>query len=215
MPNDGLWLAACFPMEPTTLTSTGKPFDIHERLLISLPHLTWAVARDVNRTLGGGLASMELLRRTFIANGALDEESNGGLVAVSRLTPGTNVLAYCVALGWRLHRWKGALAALAVASVPASLVVFVLTATVVQFDRHPIVRMALAVGVLVATLLVFSSAWFLLRPYLYVSVFARTAVIVVVSGALLLAGLTPVRILLLSAAVGAMLGGPMPSREDR
>ena len=75
--------------------------------------------RDVNRTLGGGFASMELLRRTFIANGSLDEMGNAGLVAVSRLTPGTNILAYCVGLGWSLHRWPGAMAALVAASLPA------------------------------------------------------------------------------------------------
>ena len=60
---------------------------------LSLRELTWIVARDVNRTFGGGLASMELLRRTFIANGSIDESLNAGLVAVSRLTPGTNILA--------------------------------------------------------------------------------------------------------------------------
>ena len=99
---------------------------------LSLRELTWIVARDVNRTLGGGLASMELLRRTFIANGSLDEAGNAGLVAVSRLTPGTNILAYCVGLGWSLHRWAGALAAVAAASLPASFVVCVLTIALVR-----------------------------------------------------------------------------------
>ena len=58
---------------------------------------------------------MELLRRTFSANGWIDESGNAGLVAVSRLTPGTNILAYCVALGWALHRWAGALVAVVAA----------------------------------------------------------------------------------------------------
>jgi len=182
---------------------------------MSVRQLTGIVARDVNRTLGGGLASMELLRRTFIAAGAIDEAGHGGLVAVSRLTPGTNVLAYCVGLGWSLHRWAGALAALAAASVPASLVIFLLTVALARIDRYPIVRMALAIGVLVATLLVFSSAWYLLRPYVYASVLARTAIIIIVSGALLLAGVTPVRILLVSAAVGAAIGGRMQAPEVR
>jgi chromate transporter len=174
---------------------------------IPLRQLTWAVARDVNRTLGGGLAAMEVLRRTFIANGALDEAGHGGLVAVSRFTPGTNILAYCVCLGWYLHRWAGAAAALAAASVPASMMTFALTAALVRIDQHPIVRMALAAGIVVATLLVFSSAWYLLQPHLRRPGLRFTVIIVIVSGALLALGVTPVRILLVSAVAGAALGG--------
>ena len=174
---------------------------------LSLRELTWIVTRDVNRTLGGGLASMELLRRTFIANGSLDEVGNAGLVAVSRLTPGTNILAYAVALGWMLKRWAGAVAALAAASLPASFAICVLTIALVQIQNYPVVRMALAVGVLVATLLVFSSAGSLLRPYVRRVMLMRSAIVVVVAVALLLADVTPVRILLLSALVGATVGG--------
>lgn len=154
---------------------------------------------------------MELLRRTFIANEWLDEAGNAGLVAVSRLTPGTNVLAYCVALGWSLQRWAGALAALAAASLPASLVVCVLTIALVQIQDYPAVRMVLAIGVLVATLLVLSSAVSLLRPYVRRSVLVRSAIVVVGAVAMLLADVTPVRILLLSAVAGALLGGSPPA----
>jgi chromate transporter len=168
------------------------------------------VVRDVNRTLGGGNASMELLRRTFVANGSIDERGNAGLVAVSRLTPGTNILAYCVALGWSLHRSPGALAAILAASVPASLVVCVLTIGLVRIHDYPVVRMLLAVGVLIATLLVFSSAWALLRPYLRRPFLVRAVIIALVSAAMFLADVTPVRILLLSAALGAVIGGSAP-----
>lgn len=174
---------------------------------LSLGAFTWIVARDVNRTLGGGLASMELLRRTFLANGWLDERAHAGLVAVSRLTPGTTVLAYCVGLGWSLHGWGGAVAALAAASLPAAVVVCALTLALVRIHEYPIVQMLLAIGVLVATLLVFSSAVYLLRPYVRRSVLVRASIIAAVSGAMILAGVTPVRILLLSAVLGAAIGG--------
>src|SRR5262245_18999721 len=159
---------------------------------ISLSQLTWIVVRDVNRTLGGGLASMELLRRTFTANGSIDHTSNAGLVAVSRLTPGTNVLAYCVGLGWMLHRWAGAVAAVVAASLPASLIVCVLAIALVRIQDYPAVRTLLAVGVLIATLLVFASAWALLRPYVRRPAIVRASIVAIVSGALLLADVTPV-----------------------
>ena len=174
---------------------------------LSLRELTWIVARDVNRTLGGGLASMELLRRTFIANGSIDDAGNAGLVAVSRLTPGTNILAYAVGLGWMLHRWAGALVSLVAASLPASVVICVLIAALVRIQDYPVVRILLAIGVLVATLLVLASAGSLLRPYARGSAWVRSAIIAAVATALVLADMTPVRILLLSAALGAAIGG--------
>jgi chromate transporter len=182
--------------------------------LNTISHFGWSVIRDANRTLGGGWAAIELLRRTFIGTGALAEEGHAGLVAVSRLTPGTNLLAYCVALGWRMHGWAGSLTALVAASVPGSIIVFALTAALVRVDQYSFVRFALAVGILAAMVLVLSSAWSLLRPYLTASALASTIVIIALSAALLLAGLTPVRILLVSAAAGAMLGRPLRAHAE-
>jgi chromate transport protein ChrA len=172
-----------------------------------LAKFTWLIVRDVNRTFGGGLASMELLRRTFIGNGSMNDADNAGLVAVSRLTPGTNVLAYSVSLGWALHRWAGALLALVAASLPAACVVCALTAALVRIHEYPAVRMLLAVGVLVATLLVLSSAASLLRPYVKRPALMHASIVAIAAGVMSLAGVTPVRILLLSAILGAALGG--------
>ena len=132
----------------------------------SLRELAVAVGLDVNRTVGGGHASIELLRRRSSSRGWLDASAHGLLIAVSRLTPGTNVLAYCVLLGWRFHRTAGAAAALAAASVPGSLVVFGLTVTLVRVDRYPAVQAVLAIGILAAAVLVLASAWNLIRPYI-------------------------------------------------
>jgi chromate transporter len=176
----------------------------------SLFTFTWIVTRDVIRTFGGGLASMELLRRTFIANGSMSDADNGGLVAVSRLTPGTNVLAYCVSLGWALHRWTGALLALVGASLPASVVVCVLTVALVRVHEYPVVRMLIAIGVLVATLLVLSAAAALIRPYMKRPALVRASIVAIVAGTMSVAGVTPVRILLLSAILGAIIGGSAP-----
>ena len=153
---------------------------------------------------------MELLRRTFIANGSIDDAGNAGLVAVSRLTPGTNLLAYCVALGWLLHHRRGALTSVLAASLPASVVVCLLMVALVQVQDYPAVRMLLAIGVLVATVLVFSSAGSLLRPYLRRHAMKRSAIVAVVASALIAANVTPVRILLLSAVLGAVIGGSAP-----
>jgi chromate transporter len=179
----------------------------------TLQSLAWLVFVDVNRTLGG-LASMELMRRTFGARGWMTDEGHALLVAVSRLTPGTNILAYCVALGWQLAHWRGALVALAAASVPASVLIALLSAMLTQIDQLPIVRMVIAVALIIATLLVLSAAWNLLRPYVKGTNAARTAIIAAVVGILVMMRVTPIRILLVAAMLGVVMASPAAAPAD-
>ena len=171
----------------------------------SLRELVALVAYEANRTVGGGLVSIELLRRRFTARGWLDAATHGVFIAISRFTPGTVVLAYCVMLGWWFHRWRGALLALIVASVPASLIVFVLAATLARIDQYAAVRVLLALGILVASALVVASAWHLIRPYLPAGSRLRLIVIAAAAVALVIAGATPVRVLLVAAVVSCVL----------
>jgi chromate transporter len=173
----------------------------------SLRSIGWQVFYDVNRTLGG-LASMELLRRSLGARGWLTHEGHALFVAVSRVTPGTNILAYCVALGWQLARWPGALVSLAAASVPASMLIALLSATLARADEHPFVRAVIAVALIVATVLVFSTAWTLLRPYVKGTNAVRTGIIAAVVVVLTLIGVTPIRILLVAALFGVVMASP-------
>jgi chromate transporter len=177
--------------------------------------LGWVVLRDVNRTLGGGIASMELLRRSAAKERWLDERGHALLTAVSRLTPGTNVLAYCAGLGWQVSGWIGVMVAVLAASVPAAVMIAALAATLVRIDRYPIVRVIIAVGVLAATALVASSAWSLMRPYLNRRSAWRAAIIAAVVAALSWLDVTPVRIFLISAAIGAFIGMPASPDEAR
>ena len=170
-----------------------------------LGQLAWLVARDVNRTIGGGYAAMELLRRTFGRRGWMSGSTHGVIVAVSRLTPGTNILAYCTAAGWRLRGWRGALVALAAASVPSSLIIFGMSAALVRLVAYRAVQAGLAVGMLVACVLVFSAAWSLLAPYLRRGNRVRVIAMLAFGLVLYMAGVTPVRILLLAAGIGLLM----------
>ena len=148
------------------------------------------------------MAAIEMLRRNFTARGWLDDGVHAVVVAVSRLTPGTNILAYCAALGWHFDELRGSLAAVTAASVPSAIVVLALSAAVVRLDRYRSVRAVLAAGAIVAAVLVLSSAWHLLRPYIGRADRVRTAVIATVVTALYALDLSPVRILLIAAAAG-------------
>jgi chromate transporter len=147
---------------------------------------------------------MELLRRTGLARGWLDDSANALLVAASRLTPGTNVLAYCVGLGWRLRGAPGAACALLAASVPGSLVIALITATLVQVDRFVVVRALLAAGTFAAAAVVLWSAWPLLRPHVTGPARVHAALVVLIATVLLLLDVTPVQTLLVAAVVGAV-----------
>jgi chromate transporter len=174
----------------------------------SLRTLGWLVFYDVNRTLGG-LASMELLRRSLGARGWMTDEGHALFVAISRLTPGTNILAYCVALGWQLAHWRGALVSLAAASIPASIIIALLSATLAQIDQHPLVRAIIAVALIVATLLVLATAWNLLRPYVQGTNAGRTGIIAAIVVVLVLMKVTPIRILLVAAVLGVVMASPV------
>jgi len=169
--------------------------------------LGWLVFYDVNRTLGG-LASMELLRRSLGARGWMTDEGHALFVAISRLTPGTNILAYCVALGWQLAHWRGALISLAAASIPASILIALLSATLAQIDQYPLVRAIIAIALIVATLLVLVAAWNLLRPYIKGTNAVRTGIIAAIVVVLVLMKVTPVRILLVAATFGVVMASP-------
>jgi chromate transporter len=181
----------------------------------SLRELVASVAYDANRTVGGGLVSIELLRRRYTARGWLDSALHGVFIAISRFTPGTVVLAYCVMLGWRFHRWRGALLALTVASLPASVIVFVLSATLARIDRYAAVRVMLAVGILAAAGLVAGSAWHLIRPYLTRDFRIRMVAIAAIAVALIIIGATPVRVLLAAAIVSTAWPVRLPGASGR
>ena len=98
----------------------------------------------------------------------------------------------------------------AASSLPASIVVCALAIALVRIHEYPAVRVFLAIAVLVAALLVLSSAIALLRPYVRRPALVRAAIVAAVAGVMILAGVTPVRILLLSAILGAVIGGSTP-----
>src|SRR6185503_4886924 len=173
----------------------------------TLRTLGWLVFYDVNRTLGG-LASMELLRRSLGARGWMSDEGHALFVAISRFTPGTNILAYCVALGWQLAHWRGALVSLAAASIPASILIALLSAMLAQVEQLPLVRAIIAIALVVATLLVLVAAWNLLRPYIKGTNAVRTGIIAAIVVVLVLMKVTPVRILLVAAAFGVVMASP-------
>lgn len=172
-----------------------------------LATLAWLVTRDANKTIGSGMASIELLRRTLERRGWLGDGEHGVLNAVARFTPGTNVLAYLAALGWMYDGAAGATVAVLGGSVPGSVVVTILTAAAASVDRWPVVRVGLTVATLVAAALVLLNAWSLVRPHVRGPRAMWTVGSIALAAGLSFAGATPVRVLLALAVWGALTPG--------
>ncbi|HEV8396612.1 MAG TPA: chromate transporter [Vicinamibacterales bacterium] len=170
----------------------------------SLATLAWLVTRDANKTIGSGMASIELLRRTLERRGWIDDREHGVLNAVARFTPGTNVLAYLAALGWSFHGAAGAVVAVLGGSLPGSVIVTILTAAAATLDRWRVVRVALTVATLVAAGLVLANAWSLVRPHVRGARVGWALASAALAAALYLAGATPVRVLLVLAIWGSL-----------
>jgi chromate transporter len=89
---------------------------------LPLARVFWTYFRLGNTTFGGGDPTMAALQRELVdRHGWLKTEDHGLAFGLARVTPGTNVLAYCAATGWMLARLPGAFLAVAAVCAPAAV----------------------------------------------------------------------------------------------
>lgn len=154
--------------------------------------------RVANSTWGSGAATIANIRRELVEErGALTNSDFSLSYALSRVAPGTNVLAYCAAMGWLLRGWPGALVGVTALSVPAAIVTVLLTTLYERWHAYFLGAMAAVVGIICG------GAFLLARPYLTRSRLLRTLILL---GAALIAGqfLSPVVVLALAGAAGLL-----------
>ena len=170
-----------------------------------LGSLASTFALYANSTFGGGTATIVEIEKHIIDQPRwITREESHVAFAICRLTPGTNLLAYCVAVGWRMRGLAGAVIAVAAASLPSAAIAVALTIFFSAWSTHQLTTVALhavlaaAIGIMVGT------AWTMVRPFFerraYVPTvsFAMAAFILAVTGVL-----TPFFVLVLAAAIGA------------
>lgn len=163
--------------------------------------------RYANLTFGGGSATIAVLHREIVERRAWITEPRFGLCFVlSRLTPGTNLLAFCAGVGWLMRGLPGALVALLAASIPCSVLATVVTIFFDRWSHNPTVTLAMrgamaaAVGITVAT------CWTIARPYVKRSNWLQPALFVGAAFALdVVRSIPPLQVLLLAAIAGFFL----------
>lgn len=169
----------------------------------SLGAIASVFSRYANTTFGGGSATIAVLKEQVVAKrGWLREPEFELNYALSRLTPGTNLLAFCTAAGWTSRRWPGALVALLASSIPCSLLVVLVTVFYGQLDGNAWFQAALSGALAAAVAIMVSTAWVFAEPHVKVAPW-KAAIVVPATAALSLGvELTPVKILLLAAVAG-------------
>ena len=173
----------------------------------SLAQIADAFVRYANLTFGGGSATIAVLHRELVTSRKWIDETRFGLCfGLSRLTPGTNLLAFCTGVGWLIRRFPGAVVALLAASIPCSLLVVVVTVFFERWSGNAIAQVAIGGAMAAAVGITVMTCWTIAKPYVSRVNWVRPLLFVSVAGALeLVFDVPPVRVLLLAAAAGFLL----------
>jgi len=166
-------------------------------------------ARLGSTVFGGGTATIAILEEEIVERQHwLDRRETHLAFAVSRLTPGTNMLAFCTGVGWLMRRSVGAVVALVSVSVPCSVLAAALTAFYASWTQHALAQFALRGALASAVAIMVSSCWTLVRPLLRSPYRGRVVLLFIGAFALAIRGVAPLRVLALSAVLGALWTEP-------
>jgi chromate transporter len=160
-----------------------------------------------NFTLGGGSATTAVMHGQLVTKRHwLNDERFSLCFALGRLTPGTNLLAFCTGTGWLLRGLAGAIVALLAASIPCALMVIVLTALFRQWQDNVIAQAAVHGAVAAAVAITAKTSWTVARPIYTSGAHLRVALIGAAAfGLYVVFGVSAIYILLLAGMVGAFL----------
>jgi len=168
-------------------------------------NLLWLYTRIGSTTFGGGDPTMAALQGELFARKWVEREQYGLVYALSRATPGTNILAFCAGTGWLALGILGAVLGVVGASLAASGIVTLLSAGYVVWRQNLWAMAAIGGMLAAATGLMGVAAYGLLKPHFRRGRWLRA--IVIFTAALILSlrfEMTPIQILGLAALAGAL-----------
>lgn len=173
----------------------------------SLAAIADVFVRYANFTLGGGSLTVAVLHRELLGKrNWISVDSFTLCFGLARLTPGTNVLAFCTGVGWLLRGWWGALVALLAASIPCTIMVVVATALFSEAEGNRWVQAGIHGAIAAAIAITVKTCWTIAHPHWKGAARRRVAVIAAAAFLLYVAvGLSAIQVLVLAAVVGAIL----------
>jgi chromate transporter len=179
---------------------------------IPLLRIAAVFTRYANLTFGGGSATIAVLHREIVATRKWIDETKFALCfALCRLTPGTNLLAFCAGVGWLVRRFPGAIIALLAASIPCSILVVIVTLFFEDWSHDPRAAVTIQGATAAAVGITVMTCWTIAKPYVRRTRWMLPALVVGVAFVLeVVFAVPPVRVLLGAAVVGALLPARKP-----
>ena len=174
--------------------------------LVSLHAIAGLYLRAGNLIFGGGDVITATLQREVVHTRRwLTLDQYGLAQSLSKITPGTGLLAFCAATAWMLRRGAGAVVAVLAASIPCAAFAVVLTWAYTSVSGHGVGRLVLAAVLAAAVGMMWAAAWLLVRPQLRPATWLRTAVLFAGGFvALWQWSISPIQVLVVAAVVGAL-----------
>lgn len=159
-----------------------------------------------NTTFGGGNPTMAVLQRELvIRRGWITQEDYAVAYALARITPGTNVLAFCAAVASRILGLQGAVAAVLAVTVPSAILAVLITRGYESWRTNPVVMAAIGGTVAAVAGMMWASVWLLVVPYVSRNL-RKTLRALIFFGAAFLAswrfGVTPIPVIGIAALAG-------------
>ncbi len=176
----------------------------------SLKKLTEIFLRIGNTTFGGGYVTIGMLGRELVDTRKwITAEKFDLAFALARVTPGTNLIAFCAAIGALICGVAGAAAAVFASTLPSSALAVLIMQGFESWQGNRI-AMAIIGGTVAAVAgMMWSTIWVILRPHvggLRGKGMTRNVQVVLLTGGAFLAshmfGITPLPII----AVGTLIG---------
>ena len=170
-----------------------------------LAELTMIFLRAGNLTFGGGAPTIALLHHELVENrSAITSEQYATCFALSRITPGTNVLAFSAAVAFLMRGWPGAFLAVAASSIPSAMVVVLFTRIAADGDKYPLLKSMIEALIAAVIGLIAFNVYQLARPSWKAGERVLVIVVIGLSAAATAIGLLPpLAILGLAALYGA------------
>jgi len=187
----------------------------------TLAALTGVYLKVGNTTFGGGPPTMAALQREFVQRyGWLSQEEYGLAFALARVTPGTNVMAFCAATGSQILGWTGALTGALSPTLPSAVLAVLITVGYENWRANPLALAAINGTVAGVAGMMLATVFSLVRPYwsgLRGSGLVSSLRAVTISGGAFLSlwkfGLTPLQIIALVVVVGLLWQDPAVKPE--
>ena len=177
----------------------------------TLKQLAGVFLRVGNTTFGGGLPTIAALQRELVEeNRWLSWEDYALAFSLARVTPGTNVIAFCAAAGARMLGIRGALAATLAETAPSAVLAVLMTQGYETWRSNAWVMAGVAGTIAAVAGMMWASVWYIVRPY-FTDVGSALRGSLIALGAFFAfwkLGLGPVTVIGLAAVVGLLWKEP-------